>query len=88
MKMESHKQSTIVYALGFVETFVQDNTLLNTVDEETMTDEEMTKASNENEYLDQVTAMWRVLDDGVKQLLAENGRLLNKIAMAEMALKG
>lgn len=86
--MESHKQSTIVYALGFVETFIQDNTLLHTVDEATMTDEQITKASNDNEYFDQVTAMWRVLDEGVKQLLAENGRLLSKIAMAEMALKG
>ena len=86
--MESHKQSTIVYALGFVETFVQDNTEPLTVDEAKMTDEEMVKASNENEYREQVSAMWRVLDDGVKQLLAENGRLLNKISMAEMALKG
>lgn len=86
--MESHKQSTVVYALGFVETFIQDNTLLHTVDESTMTDEQMVKASNDNEYFDQVTAMWRVLDEGVKQLLAENGRLLNKIAMVELALKG
>jgi len=86
--MELHKQSTLVYALGFVETFVQDNTLLLTVDKDTMSDEDMIKNSNENEYRDQVTAMWRVLDEGVKQLLAENGRLLNKITMAEMALKG
>jgi hypothetical protein len=86
--MESHKQSTILYSLGFVETFVQDNTLLLTVDKNTMSDEEMIKNSNENEYRDQVAAMWRVLDEGVRQLLAENGRLLNKITMAEMALKG
>ena len=86
--MESHKMSTILYALGFVETFVQDNTLLLTVDETTMTDEQMSKNSQENEYRDQVTAMWRVLEAGVKQILAENGRLLNKIAMAELALKG
>lgn len=86
--MESHKQSTVLYALGFVETFVQDNTLLNTVDKDTMTDEQVAEASKENEYFDQVTAMWRVLDDGMKQLIAENGRLLNKITMAEMALKG
>lgn len=86
--MESHKQSTIVYALGFVETFIEDNTELLTVDEATMTDEQMSKNSQENEYRDQVTAMWRVLDAGVKQLIAENGRLLNKITMAELALKG
>jgi hypothetical protein len=86
--MESHKQSTILYSLGFIETFVQDNTLLLTVDKNTMSDEDMIKNSNENEYRDQVAAMWRVLDEGVRQLLAENGRLLNKITMAEMALKG
>ena len=86
--MTSHQTSTVIYALGFVETFVQDNTEPLTVDEAKMTDEEMVKASNENEYREQVSAMWRVLDDGVKQLLAENGRLLNKISMAEMALKG
>lgn len=86
--MEQHKKSTIVYALGFVETFVEDNTLLLTVDEATMTDKEISENSQENEYRDQVTAMWRVLEAGVKQLLAENGRLQNKITMAEMALKG
>lgn len=86
--MESHKQSTIIYALGFVETFVEDNTLLLTVDEATMSDDQMVKNSNENEYRDQVSAMWRVLEEGVRQLLAENGRLQNKITMAEMALKG
>lgn len=86
--MDTHKSSTIIYALGFVETFVESNTEMLTVDENSMSDEEMIKNSNENEYRDQVTAMWRVLDEGVRQLIAENGRLQNKIMMAEMALKG
>ena len=86
--MDTHRHSTIIYALGFVENFIQDNTELLEVNETTISDEEQVKKSNENEYRDQVAAMWRVLDEGVKQLIAENGRLQNKILMAEMALKG
>jgi hypothetical protein len=84
--MESHKQSTILYALGFIETFVEDGTKPHEGIVES--DMEEARLTAENEYRAQVDAMWHVLDAGVRQLLAENGRLMNKIAMAEMALKG
>lgn len=83
--MESHKQSTILYALGFVEDYIDNNTQPLVVGEEGT--EQDQKNNLENEYRSQVQAMWAVLDSGFKQLLAENGRLLNKISMAELALK-
>lgn len=85
MNMESHKQSTILYALGFVEDYIDNNTQPLVVGEEGT--EQDQKNNLENEYRSQVQAMWAVLDAGFKQLLAENGRLLNKISMAELALK-
>ena len=83
--MNSHKQSTILYALGFVEDYIDNNTQPLVVSEDGT--EQDQKNNSENEYRAQVQAMWAVLDGGFKQLLAENGLLLNKIAMAELALK-
>lgn len=87
MKMESHKQGTILYALGFLEEHIENTTGMLEVNEGTMTDEQMVKNSNENEYRVQVKAMWAVLETGYRQLLAENGRLHNRITMAELALR-
>lgn len=86
--MESHKQSTIMYAIGFVEDFLDNNTAPIEAAEEDQSDEKyMAHIKATNEQREQVRAMWAVLENGYKKLLAENGRLLNKIAMAELALK-
>lgn len=78
--MESHKTSTIAYALGFITDYVEQHTEpLVEGDEETLVDD--------NNHREQVRAMMEVLNKGTTQLMAENGRLLNKIASAELALK-
>jgi hypothetical protein len=78
--MESHKLSTVAYALGFVSDWVEKQT-------EPLMITEGLDQTMENEQREQVRAMMAVLEDGMTRLMAENGRLLNKIAMAELALK-
>ena len=75
--MESHKQSTIAYALGFIEDYVENNT-------EPLED----VSADENAHREQVQAAMAVLSAGVKQLMHENAALLNKIVLADLALKG
>lgn len=86
--MTQHKDSTIAFALGFIEDFVESNSEFLEVNEETMTEQQLLAASNENEHRSQVHAMMKVISDGIAQLMRENTSLRTKILLAESALKG
>jgi hypothetical protein len=72
MAMAQHKVTTTMYSLGFIEDYIE-----NTIGE----------PEEGNEQGQQVLAAMRVLSEGVVQLINENGRLRNRIILAENALK-
>jgi hypothetical protein len=80
--MALHKDSTITYALGFVEDYIEKTCVPLEVDEETMTDENL----KENEHREHVRAMMKVLSEGVFQLSRENLTLATKISLGKSAL--
>ena len=83
--MKSHSLSTIVYAQGFIGDFIEEVTEPLAVDEETMTDEQMVTASNENEHRTEARTMWRILSEGLTELRRENTALENKLALIDLA---
>jgi len=85
--MDSHKQSTIAYAVGYIEDYIEDKA--QPLEEGEDDDQETVQFKlNENEHREQVRAMMNVISDGLTQLARENAALLNKIFLAEAALKG
>jgi hypothetical protein len=82
--MDSHKISIIVYAQGFVEGFIDSEAEPIELDED-WSDETTQDAKDENEYKEQVRAMWTVLSEGLDQLRKENASLENKLALIDMA---
>jgi hypothetical protein len=83
--MKSHSLSTIVYAQGYLGDFIEEITEPITVDEETMTDEQMVAASNENEHRTETRQMWKILSEGLTELRRENASLENKLALIDLA---
>jgi hypothetical protein len=73
----SHQLSTIVYAQGFIEDYIENNT-------QPLVDVE--ENSEENEYREHVIEMWRVLSAGLDQIRKENVSLQNKITLVTGAL--
>ncbi len=82
--MNSHKLSTIVYAQGFLENFIEGETEPIEL-EESWTEDSTQDAKDQNEYRFEVRAMWKVLSDGLDQLRKENTSLQNKLALIDMA---
>ncbi len=75
-ELTSHKISTVVYAQGFIEDYIENNT-------QPLLDIE--ENADENEHREQVIEMWRVLSSGLDQLRKENVSLQNKFALIDMA---
>lgn len=84
--MSQHKQSTVAYAIGFLEDYIENNTEPLDVIEGQMTDEQIASTVGENEHREQVRAMMKVVSAGLTQLSRENATLLNKIFLALAAL--
>ena len=82
--MVSHKLSTIVYSQGFLDSFIESETEPVELDE-TWSDETTQDAKDQNEYREQVRAMWLVLSEGLDQLRKENTSLENKLALIDLA---
>jgi len=79
------KIETIVYALGFIEDYVDNNTEPVELDED-WSDDTARDAKDTNEYHEQVRNMMKVLFDGVTQLRRENTSLQNKLLLVQSAL--
>lgn len=77
-----------MYALGFVEDFIEQHSQpIEAAEEDQGSEKYMEHVRTENEQREQVRVLWAVLESGYRQLLLENGRLVNKISMAELALR-
>jgi len=83
--MALHKLETIVYALGFVEDYIDSNTEPVELDEN-WPDDTTRDAKDTNEYHEQVRNMMKVLSEGVTQLRRENTSLQNKLLLVQSAL--
>ena len=83
--MRSHKLSTVVFAQGFLGDYIEEVTQLLEVNEETMTDEQMVVASNENDHRLHAREMWNIIDQGLDELRKENTNLENKLTLIDMA---
>lgn len=83
--MKSHKLSTIIYAQGFLEEEIGTAYSVLEVNEETMTDEQMVAASNENEHRENVRHMWDIVNSALDELRRENTSLENKLALIDLA---
>jgi len=79
------KIETIVYALGFIEDYVDNNTEPVELDED-WSDDTARDAKDTNKYHEQVRNMMKVLFDGVTQLRRENTSLQNKLLLVQSAL--
>jgi hypothetical protein len=87
--MESHKQSTIAHALGWIEDYVEGHTEPIEPPVELKDDEPyLSRVHDDNEHRAQTRHAMTTLANGVKQLMRENTTLISKIALAEMALRG
>lgn len=84
--MAEHKISTIVYAQGFVEGFIEAETEPIEIGED-WTDETQQDAAEQNEYRKEVLSTWKVLSEGLDQLRRENDSLRNKISLVDSAMK-
>jgi hypothetical protein len=82
--MVSHKISTIVYSQGFLDGFIEAEAAPIELSED-WSDETTQDAKDQNEYREQVRAMWLVLSEGLDQLRKENTSLENKLALIDMA---
>ena len=82
--MVSHKLSTIVYAQGFLDDFIEAEAEPIELDEN-WPDDTTQDAKDQNEYREQVRAMWLVLSEGLDQLRKENTSLENKLALIDLA---
>ncbi len=80
-----HKIETVMYALGFIEDYVEGNTEPVELDEN-WTDETIQDAKDTNEYHVQVRNMMKVLSDGMTQLRRENTSLQNKMTLIQGAI--
>jgi len=81
--MKSHKISTIVYAQGFVDGFIESET--EPVIEFEGTEEGVQRMRDENEYKSQVREMWAIMSEGLDQIRKENASLENKLALIDLA---
>ena len=81
--MDSHKISTVFYAQGFLEDYIESNT--QPLDVDMISDDAKQEASDENEHREQVAAMWQVLSRGLDQLRKENVSLQNKLTLIDLA---
>lgn len=87
--MDAHKQSTIAYAVGFLEDYVESNTSPIEIAEEDKNDESYTgRVYEANEHREQVRLMMKTVSEGLTQLARENAALYNKILLAKTALEG
>lgn len=77
--MDSHKEGTIRFALGFIKDFIDENTEPLSGDDP--------YAMEENEHRQQVTSMMALLSEGIIQVLKENWSLRNKMTLIENAMK-
>ncbi len=82
--MKEHKIGTIVYAQGFVDSFIESETEPITVSEDSSTEVQQ-DAIEQNEYRVEVATMWKVLSEGLDQLRKENTSLENKLALIDLA---
>ena len=83
----NHKQTTISYALGYIEDFVENKTEPLTIHPDDSEDPKYgAYVIEENEHREQVREMLSVLVRGLTQLSRENAALLQKVAMAKSAL--
>jgi N-acetylglutamate synthase/N-acetylornithine aminotransferase len=83
--MTSHKLSTIVFAQGWLAEYIDNATEIVEVNEDTMTNDEMVAASNENEYREQARAMWEIITKSLDELRKENTSLENKLSLIDLA---
>jgi hypothetical protein len=81
--MDSHKLSTVAYAQGFIEDYIESNT--QPLDIDMIADEAKQEASDENEHREQVIEMWRIISSGLDRLRKENTSLENKLALIDLA---
>lgn len=72
LKLTSHKLSTIIYAQGFIGEHIETHN--NFLDER-----------ETDEYRSEVQDMWRLLSEGVDQLMRENASLRNKLTLIDLA---
>lgn len=69
--MTSHKLSTIVFAQSFIDTEIEDK----------YGDPE----PDQQEYFEQVSAMWAIVSTAIDELRKENTSLQNKLALIDLA---
>lgn len=86
--MSKHKDSTIAYAVGFIEDYVDSGTQPLEVNLETMDGNTVTNTLEKNEHREEVRAMMKVISEGLTELSRENASLRLKIFLAEAALRG
>lgn len=81
----NHKMTTIMYALGFVEQFVENNT--QPLSEENQpNDELLDQIKEENKYRVEVQSMMKIVAQGLEQLRREKDSLEIKVSLANSAL--
>lgn len=81
----NHKMTTIMYALGFVEQFVENNT--QPISEENQPDDELLdQIKEENKYRAEVQSMMKIVAQGLEQLRREKDNLEIKVSLANSAL--
>jgi hypothetical protein len=76
--VDSHKLSTLVYAEGQIEDFIEIVTKPKEGDDE--------KTLTINQHHEEILLMWSIVAAGLRQLRSENTDLLNKLALVKMTI--
>jgi hypothetical protein len=77
--VDSHKLSTIVYAQGLIEDFIEIATPVKEGDDE--------KTATINQHHEEIRLLWSILSTGIDELRRENTDFINKLALVKMTLE-